>query len=306
MPPTPAIEAHGLSKSYESIIALRDLNLTINEGEIYGLVGRNGAGKTTFMRLLLGLLRPSSGTVRVLNRTAGDPAALIEVGSLVESPAMYPHLTGRDNLLLLAHYCRSSTDDVASALARVDLTDRADSKFRSYSLGMKQRLGVAAALLGDPRLLILDEPTNGLDPGAMVKMRDLLRELRERGRTILLSSHLLGEIEQVCDRIGVIHDGKLIIEGDLATVKSTAGQRLLLNANPLTDALALLQRFTGLGECRIVGDEIEVALETATPAQINRMLVTADIEVNELRLERRSLEDVFLGLTDDATIKESA
>lgn len=293
------VSARGLTKSYGAMPALRELDLTIDEGEIYGLVGRNGAGKTTFMRLLLGLLRPSSGSVRVLGRAAGDPSALVAVGSLVESPALYPHLTGRDNLRLLARYCRASASDVAEVLDRVELTDRADTRFRTYSLGMKQRLGVAAALLGDPRLLILDEPTNGFDPAAMARMRDLLRELRDRGRTVLLSSHLLGEVEQVCDRIGVLHGGRLITEGDLATIRAAAGQqaRLVLRADPAADAIARLRAFDGVGDCQGVGEHIEVVLETATSAQINRMLITAGIDVSELRIDQRSLEDVFFGLT---------
>jgi ABC-2 type transport system ATP-binding protein len=296
---SPVVTATGLSKSYGAVHALRDLDLTINEGEIYGLVGRNGAGKTTFMRLLLGLLRPSAGSVRVLGREAGDPGALVQVGSLVENPALYPHLTGRDNLRLLAYYCRANDSAVDAVLAEVELTDRADTKFRTYSLGMKQRLGVATALLGEPRLVILDEPTNGLDPAAMARMRDLLRELRDQGRTVLLSSHLLGEVEQVCDRIGVLHDGRLITEGDLATIRETAGQqgRLVLRADPASAALARLRGFTGVGDCHDVGEHIEVILETATPAQINRMLITAGIDVSELRVDQRSLEDVFFGLT---------
>jgi ABC-type multidrug transport system ATPase subunit len=295
----PVIEAKGLSKSYGTVAALRELDLAVHEGEIYGLVGRNGAGKTTFMRLLLGLLAPSAGSVRVLGSPAGDPHALIRVGSLVESPALYPYLTGRDNLRLLAHYCGATAEQVSAALAQVELSDRADLKFSSYSLGMKQRLGVAAALLGEPRLLILDEPSNGLDPSAMARMRDLLRELRDQGRTVLLSSHLLGEIEQVCDRIGVINDGELVTEGTLAEINKAAGDqdRLIIRADPAPEALARLLCFDGLGETRTVGENIEVVLRTATPAEVNRMLVTAGIDVTELRVDQRSLEDVFIGLT---------
>src|SRR5699024_12049586 len=172
-----------------------------------------GAGKTTTARMLLGLITPTGGTATVFGRAPGDPRALARIGALIEGPGFYPYLSGRDNLRVLARYARVDSSRIDDVLAIVDLSDRADDRFHGYSLGMKQRLGVAAALLKDPDLVILDEPTNGLDPAGMRDMRALIRSLGDEGRTVLLSSHLLREVQQVCDRVGVINHGRMVTEG---------------------------------------------------------------------------------------------
>jgi ABC-2 type transport system ATP-binding protein len=209
------IVTRGLGKRYRHGPAVEALDLRILQGEVYGFLGPNGAGKTTTLRMLLGLVRPSSGSASVLGLPPGHPSALARIGALVEEPAFYPYLSGRRNLLLVARSARISSARVEGVLDRAGLAPSADRRFATYSLGMKQRLGVAAAILKDPELLVLDEPSNGMDPRGMVEMRNLVRTLAGEGRTVLLCSHLLAEVEKVCDRIGLIDRGKLVAEGPL-------------------------------------------------------------------------------------------
>lgn len=216
------VEAAGLTKRYGSrITAVDALDLNVHRGEVYGLLGPNGAGKTTTLKMLLGLIRPTSGVARVLGEEPGTPSALARVGALVESPAFYPYLSGRDNLAGMARLSgvHASKSRVEEALEQVGLTSRAGDRFKKYSTGMKQRLGVAAALVKDPELLILDEPTNGLDPKGIAEMRDLIRSLGWGERTVLLSSHMMGEVERICDRVGVIRSGRLVAEGPVAELR---------------------------------------------------------------------------------------
>ena len=208
------IETHDLTKRYgDAIVAVDALELRVRRGEVYGFLGPNGAGKSTTLRMLLGLVRPTSGTAAVLGEPPGAAAGLARVGAMVEAPAFYPYLSGRDNLRVLAGHAGVAPSRIDAVLDEVDLAARAGDRTSTYSTGMKQRLGVAAALLKDPELLILDEPTNGLDPAGMAEMREFVRALAGGGRTVLLSSHLMGEIEQVCDRVGVIRAGSLVAEG---------------------------------------------------------------------------------------------
>src|ERR687885_1451 len=226
------VETRDLTKKYgPRIVAVDGVSLTVRRGEVYGFLGPNGAGKTTTLSMLLGLIRPTSGTASVLGRSPGDPEGLARVGALVESPAFYPYLSGRDNLRVIARYAGVPKERVEEVFDLIDLTDRARDKFATYSLGMKQRLGVAAALLKDPELLILDEPTNGLDPAGMADMRRLVRSLGSGRRTVFLSSHLLSEVEQICDRVGVIQHGRLVAEGTLAELRGAS--RLLVRVEPI-------------------------------------------------------------------------
>src|SRR5881628_1616628 len=216
-----AVETRGLTKRYSTgVLAVADLNLLVRTGEVYGFLGPNGAGKTTTLRMLSGLHRPTSGTATVAGGVPGSPGSLARMGAMVETPAFYPYLSGRDNLRVVARYAGVPRSRVEPVLQQVDLTDRARHKFRTYSTGMKQRLGVAAALLKEPELLVLDEPTNGLDPAGMAEMRTLVAELKRRGHTVLLSSHLLGEVQQICDRVGVISRGRLLREGTVAELRA--------------------------------------------------------------------------------------
>ncbi len=301
-----AIAVTGLTKSYSgSVRAVSDLNLTVGRGQVYGFVGRNGAGKTTTMRMLVGLIRPTAGGGTVLGRPLGDAGALARVGSLIESPSFYPHLSGRDNLRLMARYLGRPDADVDSALVQVGLGERVNDRFRTYSLGMKQRLGVAGALLGEPELLILDEPTNGLDPAGIVAMRELIGSLRRTDRTVLLSSHQLNEVEGVCDRVAIIHDGRLIAEGTVAEIRSagTSGGSLLIRATPLEEAETIVKGVPGVGPVTQIGDALEVQTERANAAAINRALVLADIEVFELRVIQQTLEEAFMDITGDAELE---
>jgi ABC-type multidrug transport system ATPase subunit len=290
------IETDALTRRYgEAIVAVDSLDLRVRRGEVYGFLGPNGAGKTTTLRMLLGLVRPTSGSATVLGEPPGAPAGLARIGAMVEAPAFYPYLSGRDNLRVLARYAGVPEDRVAAVLDQVDLRARAGDRTATYSMGMKQRLGVAAALLKDPELLILDEPTNGLDPAGMAEMREFIRSLAEGGRTVLLSSHLMGEIEQMSDRVGVIRDGSLVAEGTVDELRGRAGLRV--RARPLAQAIELLGGLPGVVAGTSIDGVIDVAADSAEAAAINRALVEAGIAVSELSPRRASLEDVFLELT---------
>src|SRR6266498_4084476 len=293
------IETRDLTRVYgKHVRAVDRLNLLVRRGEVYGFLGPNGAGKTTTLRMLLGLVHATSGTTLVLGRAPGDPQSLIRVGAMVEEPAFYPYLSGRDNLRVMARFASLPEDGVDAALDVVDLLGRGGDRFKTYSQGMRQRLGVAAALLKDPDLLILDEPTNGLDPAGMADMRALIRRLDSGDRTVLLSSHLLGEVQQVCDRVGVISRGTLIAEGTVDELR--AGGSIVVRAEPLAEAARLARHLLGSVEAVTVDDGV---LRLDAPAhragQVNRQLVEAGIEVSELRWSEPTLETVFLELTKD-------
>jgi ABC-2 type transport system ATP-binding protein len=288
-----AVAVGGLTKRYGSRTVVDDLSLTVRRGEVFGFLGPNGAGKTTTLRMLLGLVRPTSGSVTVLGRPAGASAAT--VGALVEGPAFYPYLSGRDNLRVLARYAGAPAERIGAVLRTVDLADRAGDRYRTYSLGMKQRLGVAAALLKDPELVVLDEPTNGLDPAGITDMRALLRRLAAEERTVVLSSHLLGEVEQVCDRVAVISDGRLVVESTVGELLGLG--RLVICAAPLDAAATVVSRLLGPGRVRVVDGTLQVQARPEEAARINRALVRADIDVTGLRQESRTLEEVFLQMT---------
>jgi ABC-type multidrug transport system ATPase subunit len=290
------IDTRALSKRYgEAIVAVDSLDLRVRRGEVYGFLGPNGAGKTTTLRMLLGLVRPTSGSVAVLGEPPGAAPGLARIGAMVEAPAFYPYLSGRENLRVLARYAGVPEDRVAAVLERVDLVARADDRAATYSMGMKQRLGVAAALLKDPELLILDEPTNGLDPAGVAQMRQFIRSLAEGGRTVLLSSHLMGEIEQVSDRVGIIRDGSLVAEGTVDELRGRAGLRL--RAEPLPKAIELVGRMPGVAASTTADGVIDLTADPTDAAAINRALVEAGIAVSELYPLHTSLEDVFLELT---------
>jgi ABC-2 type transport system ATP-binding protein len=290
------IETRMLSKRYgEAIVAVDDLELRVRRGEVYGFLGPNGAGKTTTLRMLLGLVRPTSGEAAVLGTPPGAPEGLARIGSMVEAPAFYPYLSGRDNLRVLARYAGIEDGRVEAVLDEVDLRDRAADRSATYSLGMKQRLGVAAALLKDPELLILDEPTNGLDPAGMADMREFIRALGKGGRTVVLSSHLMGEVEQVTDRVGVIRAGALVAEGTVEELRGRASLRV--RAEPLAEAARLIGGVPGVDGVTNADGLLDVTVDEAQAPAINRLLVEAGIAVSELYAQKASLEDVFLELT---------
>jgi ABC-type multidrug transport system ATPase subunit len=280
------------------VLAVNDLNLLVKTGEVYGFLGPNGAGKTTTLRLLSGLLHPTAGSATVAGAAPGTPASLARLGAMVETPAFYPYLSGRDNLRVMARYSSANASRIEPVLKQVDLSDRAHHKFRTYSTGMKQRLGVAAALLKDPALLVLDEPTSGLDPQGTVEMRALIGDIRREGRTVLLSSHLLNEVELTCDRVGVIAKGKLVAEGTVDELRArSGGTALVVRATPLDRAQRLLESFLGTN-VRVTDGVLVVSVDPSQAAAINRRLVSDGIDVSELRVSEQSLEAVFLQLTE--------
>src|SRR5437879_6402148 len=304
---TLAVETHGLTKRYSTgVLAVDGLDLRVRSGEVYGFLGPNGAGKTTTLRLLSGLLHPTSGTAIVAGAAPGSPASLARMGAMVETPAFYPYLSGRDNLRVVARYASVSASRIEPVLKLVDLTDRARHKFKTYSTGMKQRLGVAAALLKAPDLLILDEPTSGLDPQGTIEMRALIKELKQGGRTVLLSSHLLNEVELTCDRVGVIAKGQLVAEGTVDDLAARSGGRTLrIRATPLEQAQRLLESLLP-EQVRVIDGSLILNVDPAQAASINRRLVSEGIDVSELRVDEQSLEDVFLQLTETPTLPSPA
>jgi ABC-2 type transport system ATP-binding protein len=295
-----AVETHGLTKRYSTgVLAVNDLNLRVRTGEVYGFLGPNGAGKTTTLRMLSGLLHPTAGSAIVAGAAPGTPLSLARLGAMVETPAFYPYLSGQDNLRVVARYAAVPKSRIDPVLKQVDLTDRARHKFRTYSTGMKQRLGVAAALLKDPDLLILDEPTSGLDPQGTVEMRTLIRDIRREGRTVMLSSHLLNEVELTCDRVGVIAKGRLVAEGTVEELRARGGRSaLIVRASPLDRAQRLLESVLRPDQVQVRDGLLTLAVDPAQAASINRRLVADGIDVSELRVSEQSLEDVFLQLTE--------
>ena len=291
------VEARGLTKHYgNGVVAVQSLDLNVFRGEVYGFLGPNGAGKTTTLRILLGLIRPTAGSATVVGARPGSPQSLGKVGAIVETPAFYPYLTGFDNLRVIAGLSAAPASRIGAALDQVELTPRAQHKFSTYSMGMKQRLGVAAALIKDPELLILDEPTNGLDPQGMADMRNLIIQLGQGERTVLISSHLLNEVELMCTRVGVIQKGKMVAEGTVDELRGAA--RLTIRADPIEKARALLEAELGEGNIAVQEDgTLSLKADLARTADINRTLVQAGIAVTELRAVTQTLEEVFMELT---------
>lgn len=291
------IETSALTKRYGDVVAVNDLTLRVPRGGVFGFLGPNGSGKTTTMGMLLGLVHPTSGGARIFGDPAGRPATLRLVGAMIETPTFYPYLSGRANLRYFQGIGRRGLPaDIDRLLTLVDLGKRADSKFATYSLGMKQRLGIACALLGDPELVFLDEPTNGLDPQGMADVRNLIIELGKGERTVLVSSHLLGEVEQMCTRIGVIRKGKLVAEGTIDELRGKS--TLVIRAQPADQAMAVLAAECGSDKVKVTDDgAFGLSVDPARAAELNRRLVQAGIDVSELHESERSLEDVFMELT---------
>jgi ABC-2 type transport system ATP-binding protein len=297
---TAPVETRRLTKRYGTLTAVDALDLEVRAGEVYGFLGPNGAGKTTTLRMLLGLIKPTSGSVRLFGRAPGQRGHLSRVGSLVEGPAFYPYLSGRDNLRVLARHAGVARDRIPVVLDQVDLTGRATDRYGTYSLGMKQRLGVAGALLKDPRLVVLDEPTNGLDPAGMADMRLLVKRLGAAGCTVLLSSHLMTEVQELCDRVGIISAGRLVAESTVAELRGES--RLRVVATPLDAAATFARDLLGAEAVRITDGGLDLAVPPAEAAAVNAGLVGAGFAVSELSMQERSLEQAFFDLT--TTIEE--
>ena len=299
------IELEGLRKQYQRLrggttTAIAGLDLEVPEGGVFGFLGPNGAGKTTTIRCLLGLVSPSGGTMRMLDADLphGLPRVITRVGSIVESPTMFPGFTGRRNLQILGLVDGIGTATVDRALERVGLTERAEHRVRTYSLGMKQRLGIAAALMKDPALMILDEPANGLDPAGIVDVRELLRSLGAEGRTVFVSSHILSEIEQMADRVAIIARGRLVASGPVHEVLAGGGgEGTIVRVRDLAAGRAALAD-AGI-EATDTDGALRVNAKRADPERISRTLAERGLYVSELRPDEADLETVFLELTRD-------
>jgi lantibiotic transport system ATP-binding protein len=272
------------------------LDLSVQAGGIYGFLGPNGAGKTTTIRLLLGLIRPDAGRVRVFGEEF-DRGLLKRIGSLVEMPSLYPHLTGRENLEVTRRQIAAPRSQIDRTLAIVHLTTDAHRLVREYSLGMKQRLGLALALLNSPDLLILDEPTNGLDPAGIHEMRDLLRRMpEEHGVTVFLSSHFLGEVEQIAGFVGIIHEGRMMFQGPLTELRERRNRRLTIGVRQVGAALEFLHA-SGLESYSCGPEFVSVGCQGGDADKINRLLVENGHEIFHVALEQDSLEEIFLSMT---------
>ncbi|GAA3400407.1 ABC transporter ATP-binding protein [Paenibacillus hodogayensis] len=292
----PVIETIGLSKVYGGRAAVDALNLRIGEGDIYGFLGPNGAGKTTTIRMLLGLIRPSEGTVSILGKDLRKHKleVLRQVGSLVEYPSYYGHLSAEDNLEAIRRILDVPSSRIAEVLDIVSLTKEARRAVRGYSLGMKQRLGIAAALLGSPRLLILDEPTNGLDPSGIHEIRELIKDMpRQRGITVLVSSHLLGEVEQMAGTVGIIRQGRMVFQDTIDNLRTQALQGMRLVVSDPDKALALAETEGWEGTLRH-GVLLFPALTDSDTAKLIRMLVEWGHDIYRVEEQRRSLEELFM------------
>ena len=301
-----ALATRGLHKRYGSRVALAGLDLSVPSGVVYGFLGPNGAGKTTTMRLLTGLIHPDSGMIEVLGRPFGrrDRRRLFEVGALIESPSFYPYLSGRENLRSLAATgAHTSNRRVEELLELVGLRDRARDKVQGYSLGMKQRLGIAAALLSDPRLLLLDEPANGLDPAGIVAMRETLRHLASTGKTVFISSHVLGEVQQLADVVGIIAAGQLVREGPIDELLEGEGVvRVRVAASEVESATRVLNGLAGDGGVSPIAGEdgwLSIRIEPGRAADVNRALALAGVYASGLETGS-DLESLFLALTAGA------
>jgi ABC-2 type transport system ATP-binding protein len=291
------IVTRSLTKRYGPVLAVDQVDLVVREGDRYGFLGPNGSGKTTLVRMLLGLVYATSGEIEVMGRPMPRRSAevLPQIGALVEGPSSYGHLSGRANLALIdaagrAGARRTRRARIAEALERVGLSGIDNRPVKRYSLGMRQRLGLAAALLRAPRLLILDEPTNGLDPRGIREVRDLLSELNKAGTTVFMSSHQLTEVDQLCTRVGVIDQGRLVVQEELEVLRGPTG-RVMVRSPDVDRAVAVLD---GRVE-RVEGDMLLV--EAADPAAVNLRLIAAGVRVSEFGPERRSLEDLVLAVT---------
>ena len=302
MSDAPPLAARGLVKRYGGLVAVDDVDLTVEAGDVFGYLGPNGAGKTTSLRMMLGLIRPTSGCVELFGR---DPLlagarALDGVAGFVEGPRFYPYLSARENLELLADYDGAGTRArVREVLELVELADRASDRVGGYSHGMKQRLGIAASLLRRPRLLLLDEPTTGLDPAGMRDMRELVRRLAAERITILLSSHLLYEVEELCNRVAIVRRGRVVYEGTLSDLKATAATHYRLRAADAETAARACATVGGIADVRLESGDVRFTGGDDAVAALTVALGRAGIGFTALVPETASLEELFLGLTEE-------
>lgn len=300
-PPAPApIEVRGLVKRYGELTAVAGVDLTVHEGDVYGYLGPNGAGKTTSLRMMLGLIRPTEGTVRLFGRDPMESVRALEgVAGFVEAPTFYPYLNARRNLEMLASYDGGGASErIDQALETVELTSRQKDRVGGYSHGMRQRLGIAAALLRDPKLLLLDEPATGLDPAGMRDMRLLIHRLAGQGMTVLLSSHLLNEVEDVCNRLAIVRSGRIVYEGDIAALKRGAGTRYWLETTDDARALAVCRAQPGIADVLTDHGRISFTADESAAAALSQALVESGALIRAMAPQTVTLEDLFFSYTE--------
>ncbi|WP_459500668.1 ABC transporter ATP-binding protein [Bacillus sp. C1] len=294
------VETENLTKTYGAVNSVSQLQMKVGKGEIYGFLGPNGAGKTTTIRMLLGLIKPTEGTIKVFNQDLKTNRIHIlrEVGSLVESPSYYGHLTGFENLEVIRHMLQVPKKNIDEVLRIVRLEKQKDKLVRQYSLGMKQRLGIAMALLGDPKLLILDEPTNGLDPGGIQEIRELIKQLpKQYDMTVLISSHLLNEMDQIATQVGIINSGKLIFQDKIEVLRKKSQASVKIRVNDVAKAYQILKQHQGQirmeGDCLVTNQQDDQFI-----SHINHLLVQQHVSVYRIEEEKHTLEEIFLSLTE--------
>lgn len=304
-----AIHITNLGKRFGRVTAVRNASFSVRPGDVFGLLGPNGAGKTTIIRMIVGLMKPDQGAVQVFGF---DPIkqrreVLVRSSTILESPALYPRLSGYDNLVAMGYasglHNRKKIEEV---LTTVGMLERAKDRFETYSLGMKQRLCIAASLLSDPQLVILDEPTNGLDAAGMRDVRELIRDLGQQGRTVMLSSHLMNEVQQVCNRVAILQKGVVIAEGTVTDLLSAQGViRIRVQKDELANAQRVLTENGWSEKVSIMGDLLEVSAQAEQGRDLNRLLAAQGIYASEIVAEKRSLEEIYLELTGDGVALES-
>ena len=297
-----AIQTRGLTKTFGEVTAVSDVTLAIRRGGVTGFVGPNGAGKTTLIRMLLGLIRPTTGSAVVLGKSISTPRKYLHrVGALIEAPAFYPTLSARRNLRILALAGAHDVARIEQVLEIVGLTNRAEDAFKSFSLGMKQRLGIAAALLPDPELLILDEPTNGLDPAGIQEIRGLLRRLADEGKTVFVSSHLMGEMQKICDDLVIIRRGKILFQGPVQSLIARSVGILVAARDPSHHAGLITLVHSAGYTARLQNGNVFVEAPPVWAAELNALAMDAGIVLRELHAQGGDLEDIVLGLTGRGT-----
>ncbi len=289
------IETSNLTKRFGKTLAVDDVSLKVERGQVYGILGPNGSGKTTTIGMIVGIIRPTSGTFRLFDGDTSQDlhVARRRIGGTLEQPNFYPFLTGRENLKIVAGIKGLGKREIETALAVVNMSDRAHKEFKTFSLGMKQRLALAAAMLGDPELLILDEPTNGLDPEGMVEIRELILKLAGLGKTIVLASHLLVEVERICSHVAIIKNGRLLKHGTVAEI-TRGDSSYSVHAGDLNSLQTAIENYPGTQHTHRHTDRIIVELKDNDPAALNRYLAQRGIYLSELSEQERSLEDAFM------------
>ena len=298
------VRTEHLTKHYVKLVAVDDLNLEVHRGQVFGFLGPNGAGKSTTMSMMLGLIAPTSGNIEIFGLSVKSNLADIlgKIGAVVENPGFYPYLSGWDNLKVFARISCNVTDNrLKEVLKLIDLADRAQDKFSGYSQGMKQRLAIACALLHDPEFIILDEPTSGLDPAGMKEIRELITKLGQEGKTIFLNSHLLHEVEQVCDHVAIIKKGKVIAMGapnDL--IKH--GDTLQIRVTDTDKAVAILNEEDWVSSIAREGDLLILKAPTERATDISALLAKNGVFISEMQAREDSLESFFLELTEEETV----